>query len=226
MRERAQQQAQSINNDFQVKIRPIIEAVAKEQGYDIVLDSQVTFLVSRDFDLTRDVIAKADQDSAAVPAASSAPASGPAPGPQRRGGCARRVGRPTPEEPALLRTRPRPRALHPNMSQGEIGRLVRRIPTQYPFVLVDRILEHDAEGRLVATKSVSGAEDFFVGHFPGQPVMPGVLLLESLAQAAGIWLLKAERIRAGSRSESWASTRPSSGGPSSPATPSAWRWSW
>ncbi len=79
------------------------------------------------------------------------------------------------------------------MSQGEIGRLVRRIPTQYPFVLVDRILEHDAEGRLVATKSVSGAEDFFVGHFPGQPVMPGVLLLESLAQAAGIWLLKAER---------------------------------
>jgi outer membrane protein len=82
MRERAQQQAQSINNEFQVKIRPIIEAVAKEQGYDIVLDSQVTFLVSRDFDLTRDVIAKADQDSAAVPAASSAPASGPAPGPQ------------------------------------------------------------------------------------------------------------------------------------------------
>ncbi len=82
MRERAQQQAQSINNEFQVKIRPIIEAVAKEQGYDIVLDSQVTFLVSRDFDLTRDVITKADQDSAAVPAASSAPASGPAPSPQ------------------------------------------------------------------------------------------------------------------------------------------------
>jgi UDP-N-acetylglucosamine acyltransferase len=57
-------------------------------------------------------------------------------------------------------------------------------------VLVDRILEHDAGGRLVATKNVTGSEDFFAGHFPGQPVMPGVLLLESLAQAAGIWLLK------------------------------------
>jgi UDP-N-acetylglucosamine acyltransferase len=58
-------------------------------------------------------------------------------------------------------------------------------------VLVDRILEHDPAGRLVAAKNVTGAEDFFAGHFPGQPVMPGVLILESLAQAAGIWLLKA-----------------------------------
>jgi UDP-N-acetylglucosamine acyltransferase len=77
------------------------------------------------------------------------------------------------------------------MNPGEIGRLVRKIPTQYPFVLVDRILEHDPGGRLVATKNVTGSEDFFGGHFPGQPVMPGVLLMESLAQAAGIWLLKA-----------------------------------
>jgi len=76
------------------------------------------------------------------------------------------------------------------MSSGEIGRLVRQIPTQYPFVLVDRILEHDPAGRLVAVKNVTGAEDFFAGHFPSHPVMPGVLILESLAQAAGIWLLK------------------------------------
>jgi UDP-N-acetylglucosamine acyltransferase len=76
------------------------------------------------------------------------------------------------------------------MSSGEIGRLVRQIPTQYPFVLVDRILEHDEGGRLVASKNVTGSEDFFAGHFPGQPVMPGVLILEALAQAAGIWLLK------------------------------------
>ena len=75
------------------------------------------------------------------------------------------------------------------MTSGEIARLVRQIPTQYPFVLVDRILEHDAGGRLVATKNVTGSEDFFAGHFPHQPVMPGVLILESLAQAAGIWLL-------------------------------------
>jgi UDP-N-acetylglucosamine acyltransferase len=70
----------------------------------------------------------------------------------------------------------------------DIGRLVRQIPSQYPFVLVDRILEHDASG-LVAVKSVTGSEEFFEGHFPGAPVMPGVLIMESLAQAAGIWLL-------------------------------------
>ncbi len=77
-----------------------------------------------------------------------------------------------------------------SMTSGDIGWLVSQIPTHYPFVLVDRILEHDASGRLVAAKNVTGSEDFFAGHFPDQPVMPGVLILESLAQAAGIWLLK------------------------------------
>lgn len=72
----------------------------------------------------------------------------------------------------------------------DIGRLVRQIPSQYPFVLVDRVLEHDPAGRLVAVKNVTGSEDYFAGHFPGAPVMPGVLLMESLAQAAGIWLLQ------------------------------------
>jgi UDP-N-acetylglucosamine acyltransferase len=76
------------------------------------------------------------------------------------------------------------------MTSGDIGWLVSQIPTHYPFVLVDRILEHDAGGRLVAAKNVTGSEDFFAGHFPDQPVMPGVLILESLAQAAGLWLLK------------------------------------
>ena len=58
-------------------------------------------------------------------------------------------------------------------------------PSQYPFVLVDRILEHDTTGRLVALKNVTGSEEFFAGPLPGAPVMPGVLLMESLAQAAG-----------------------------------------
>lgn len=71
----------------------------------------------------------------------------------------------------------------------DIARLIRQIPSQYPFVLVDRVLEHDPKGRLVALKSVTGSEEFFLGHFPGAPVMPGVLIMESLAQAAGIWLL-------------------------------------
>jgi UDP-N-acetylglucosamine acyltransferase len=72
----------------------------------------------------------------------------------------------------------------------DIERLVRQIPSQYPFVLVDRVVEHDPKGRLVAIKNVTGSEEFFEGHFPGEPVMPGVLLMESLAQAAGIWLLQ------------------------------------
>jgi UDP-N-acetylglucosamine acyltransferase len=71
----------------------------------------------------------------------------------------------------------------------DIGRLVRQIPSQYPFVLVDRVIEHDPQGRLVAVKSITGSEEFFEGHFPGAPVMPGVLIMECLAQAAGIWLL-------------------------------------
>jgi len=74
-------------------------------------------------------------------------------------------------------------------SEIDVARLVRQIPSQYPFVMIDRVLEHDPSGRLVAVKNVTGSEDFFEGHFPGQPVMPGVLLMEALAQAAGIWLL-------------------------------------
>jgi outer membrane protein len=74
MRERAQQQAQSINNEFQVKIRPVVEKVAKEKGYDMVLDSQVAFIITRDFDITRDVIAQADQEMPGTAAAPAAPA--------------------------------------------------------------------------------------------------------------------------------------------------------
>jgi len=72
----------------------------------------------------------------------------------------------------------------------DIGSLIRQIPSQYPFVLVDRVLSHDPATGLVAVKNVTGSEEFFQGHFPGAPVMPGVLIMECLAQAAGIWLLK------------------------------------
>jgi UDP-N-acetylglucosamine acyltransferase len=72
----------------------------------------------------------------------------------------------------------------------DVPALLRQIPSQYPFVLVDRVLDHEGTNRLVAVKNVTGSEEFFQGHFPGAPVMPGVLLMESLAQAAGICILQ------------------------------------
>jgi Skp family chaperone for outer membrane proteins len=82
LRERAQQQAQGLNNEFQVKIKPHIEAVAKEKGIDIILDSQVALTVNRDFDISRDVIIKADDAEKAAKATTggaSKPATAPAP---------------------------------------------------------------------------------------------------------------------------------------------------
>jgi outer membrane protein len=78
MRERAQQQAQALNNEFQVRMKPHIEAVAKEKGIDILLDGQVTLTVNRDYDISRDVIVKADDAEKAARAAAGKP---PAPKP-------------------------------------------------------------------------------------------------------------------------------------------------
>lgn len=81
MRERAQAQAESLNGEFQQKIRPHIDAVAKEKGIDIILSGQVAIAVSKDFDISRDVIVKADDAERAAKAkaaAGKAPASPPA----------------------------------------------------------------------------------------------------------------------------------------------------
>ena len=64
------------------------------------------------------------------------------------------------------------------------------IPHRYPFLLVDRIVELEAGKRAVGIKNVSINEPFFQGHFPGYPVMPGVLIMEAMAQVGAIALLK------------------------------------
>ena len=64
------------------------------------------------------------------------------------------------------------------------------LPHRYPFLLVDRIRELDPDRRIVGIKNVSINEPFFQGHFPGRPVMPGVLILEALAQVGGVLAFK------------------------------------
>ena len=72
--------------------------------------------------------------------------------------------------------------------QGGFGldEVMRRLPHRYPMLLVDRVLECVPGERIVALKNVTANEPYFPGHFPGRPVMPGVMVLEALAQTAGI----------------------------------------
>jgi 3-hydroxyacyl-[acyl-carrier-protein] dehydratase len=73
-------------------------------------------------------------------------------------------------------------------TQGGFGidEVMRRLPHRYPMLLVDRVAECVSGERITAIKNVTANEPFFGGHFPGRPVMPGVLMLEALAQTAGI----------------------------------------
>jgi 3-hydroxyacyl-[acyl-carrier-protein] dehydratase len=71
----------------------------------------------------------------------------------------------------------------------DIKKILRMLPHRYPFLLVDRVVSVDPGKSIEAYKCVSFNEPFFQGHFPGLPVMPGVLILEALAQAGGIMTL-------------------------------------
>ena len=68
----------------------------------------------------------------------------------------------------------------------DINKVLSLLPHRYPFLLVDRVMEYEKDTRLLALKNVTYNEPFFNGHFPIQPVMPGVLIVEAMAQATGL----------------------------------------
>jgi len=73
-----------------------------------------------------------------------------------------------------------------DISTMDIKEIVRLLPHRYPFLLVDRILEGEKGKSMVGLKNVSMNEPFFQGHFPSEPIMPGVLILEGMAQVGGL----------------------------------------
>lgn len=71
------------------------------------------------------------------------------------------------------------------LSTMEIGEILRHLPHRYPFLMIDRIVAIDSDNSAVGIKNVSFNEPIFQGHFPGEPVFPGVLIIEGMAQTAG-----------------------------------------
>ena len=81
----------------------------------------------------------------------------------------------------------------------DIQEIMSLLPHRYPFLLVDKILEMEEGKRIVGIKNVTINEPFFQGHFPGFPIMPGVLIIEAMAQTWGILVLSSDREKAGSK---------------------------
>jgi 3-hydroxyacyl-[acyl-carrier-protein] dehydratase len=78
----------------------------------------------------------------------------------------------------------------------DIQEIMNLLPHRYPFLLIDRVIEFEAGKRVVALKNVTINEEFFQGHFPGYPIMPGVLVVEAMAQAGGMLMTAAMADRA------------------------------
>lgn len=72
--------------------------------------------------------------------------------------------------------------------------IMKMLPHRYPFLLVDRIVEFEAGKKIVGVKNVTINEPFFQGHFPDHPIMPGVLILEAMAQVGGVYAIMAKQV--------------------------------
>ena len=75
------------------------------------------------------------------------------------------------------------------MAEVDLQRILKLLPHRYPFLMIDAVRELEPKKRIVAIKNVSNNEPQFQGHFPGRPIMPGVLILEAFAQAAVVMML-------------------------------------
>lgn len=73
-----------------------------------------------------------------------------------------------------------------NGGQMDVAAILEALPHRYPFLMIDRVIECRAGDSITAIKNVTNNEPFFQGHFPGRPVMPGVLVIEAMAQAGGV----------------------------------------
>ena len=77
------------------------------------------------------------------------------------------------------------------MAEIDIYQILKFLPQRYPILMIDKVKECEPGKRIVAIKNVSANEPQFLGHFPGRPIMPGVLILEAMAQAAGVMVFSA-----------------------------------
>ena len=227
---------QQLQEEFTRKLNPVLDKVAKEKQVHMVFNATESGLVWADptMDLTGDIIKALD-------AAGGSPHRRP---PRRRRRAGRRRPRPRRSSAARAvrrqaaasgrggrprgaagtcsprrRTRFRDHVTAPDATPSpDLTALLPRHAYRYPARLVDAIVEHEPGRRLVAVKNVTVNEEFFQGHFPGLPLMPAVLQIEALTQAAAALVLEQH---AGCRRPAWrcaASTAASSAAASCPAT--------
>jgi 3-hydroxyacyl-[acyl-carrier-protein] dehydratase len=79
------------------------------------------------------------------------------------------------------------------LESADIQRILKLLPHRYPFLLVDRIIEMDGDNSCIGIKNVTANEPHFMGHFPDQPIMPGVLMIEGMAQTAGAMCVASQK---------------------------------
>jgi 3-hydroxyacyl-[acyl-carrier-protein] dehydratase len=79
------------------------------------------------------------------------------------------------------------------MIEMDIFEVLKNLPQRYPILMIDRVKHCDSGKRIVALKNVSANEPYFQGHFPGRPIMPGVMILEAMAQAAGVLIISGDK---------------------------------